>query len=123
MSLKNKLQIIVITYNREKALRRTLEQLLDEKSPVRDITIHVLDNKSQDSTRAITEEFSAKHANLHYVCNKYNDDCDYFPMDKEQYIGFKFTIDGRDHLGWMKIILEERQGDYYVRPIESAIQK
>ena len=56
-------------------------------------------------------------------CDNYNNDCDYFPVDKEQYIGFKFTIDGRDHLGWLKIILEERQGSYYVRPIESAIQK
>lgn len=56
-------------------------------------------------------------------CCNYNNDCDSFPVDKEQYIGFKFTIDGRDHLGWLKIILEERQGDYYVRPIESAIQK
>ena len=56
-------------------------------------------------------------------CDNYNNDCDYFPMNKEQYIGFKFTIDGRDHLGWMKIILEENMGEYYVRPIESAIQK
>ena len=57
------------------------------------------------------------------VCNNYNDDCDYFPVDKEQYIGFKFNINGRDHLGWIKIILEENMGDYYVRLIESAVQK
>ena len=53
-------------------------------------------------------------------CDYYNNDCECFPLDKEQYIGFKFTIDGKDHLGWMKIILES---GYYVRPIESAIQK
>lgn len=57
------------------------------------------------------------------VCNIYKKDCDYFPTGKEQYIGFKFNKNGRDHLGWMKIILEESYGDYYVRPIESAIQR
>lgn len=58
----------------------------------------------------------------HY--DTYNSNCDdIFPLDQEQYIGFKFNLNGRNHLGWMKIILEEHQGDYYVRPIESAIQK
>ena len=58
----------------------------------------------------------------HY--DTYNSNCDdIFPLDQEQYIGFKFNLSGRYHLGWMKIILEQRQGDYYVRPIESAIQK
>lgn len=57
------------------------------------------------------------------VCNNYNNDCNYFPVNKEQYIGFKFNKNGRAHLGWIKIILEESQGDYYVRPIESAVQR
>ena len=57
------------------------------------------------------------------VCNNYTNDCNYFPVNKEQYVGFKFNKNGRDHLGWIKIILEESQGDYYVRPIESAIQR
>ena len=67
------------------------------------------------------EEISANF--FTQVCNNYNDDCDSFPMDKEQYIGFKFTIDGRDHLGWIMIILEGSYGNYYVRPIESAVQR
>ena len=57
------------------------------------------------------------------VCNNYTNDCNYFPVNKEQYVGFKFNKNGRAHLGWIKIILEESQGDYYVRPIESAIQR
>jgi len=56
-------------------------------------------------------------------CDNYNNDCDYFPLNKEQYVGFKFNKNGRDHLGWIKIILEENMGDYYVRLIESAVQK
>ncbi len=72
MALKDKLQIILITYNRENALSRTLKCLLDHKSPVREVSIHVIDNKSSDSTKTVVEEFAAKHANLHYICNKYN---------------------------------------------------
>lgn len=67
------------------------------------------------------QEISANY--LSQVCNNYNNDCDYFPVNKEQYVGFKFNKNGRDHLGWIKIILEESQGDYYVRPIESAVQR
>ena len=52
-----------------------------------------------------------------------NESCNSFPLKTERYIGFKFNINGRDHLGWMKIILELRNGDYYVKPIEAAIQK
>lgn len=52
-----------------------------------------------------------------------NESCNSFPLKTERYIGFKFNINGRDHLGWMKIILEIRDGDYCVKPIEAAIQK
>lgn len=69
------------------------------------------------------QEISANY--FSQVCNNYNNDCDYFPLNKEQYVGFKFNKNGRDHLGWMKIILEKRNGNevYDVRLIESAIQK
>ena len=53
MTLKDKLQIILITYNRERALRQTLKCLLDNKSPVREVAIYVLDNKSPDGTKAV----------------------------------------------------------------------
>ena len=67
------------------------------------------------------QEISANY--FTQVCNNYYNDCDYFPVNKEQYVGFKFNKNGRDHLGWIKIILEESQGDYYVRPVESAVQR
>ena len=68
------------------------------------------------------EEFSPNLiAESAYVYD--NESCNSFPLNTERYIGFKYTINGRDHLGWMKIILELRDGDYYVKPIEAAIQK
>ena len=72
MQLKETLEIFLITYNRAENLCRTLEQLLAGKSPVREVSIHVIDNKSPDDTQRVVEKFAAKHANLHYVCNKYN---------------------------------------------------
>lgn len=72
MQLKESLEIFLITYNREKALRCTLQYLLTEKSPVREVTIHVLDNKSTDETHKVVEEFATLHPNLKYVCHKYN---------------------------------------------------
>ena len=72
MSLREKLEIYLITYNRQNALKHTLERLLEEGSPLKDVTIYVLDNKSPDGTKTVVEGFIAKHSNLHYICNKYN---------------------------------------------------
>ena len=47
------------------------------------------------------------------------DDCDAFPMDEEKYIGIKITKNGRNRLGWMKVILHRD----YVELLETAIQK
>lgn len=49
--------------------------------------------------------------------------CHDFPLVEEKYIGFKVTGNDRERLGWMKIIIEERYGDYYVRLFETAIQE
>lgn len=72
MSLREKLEIYLITYNRQNALKHTLERLLEEGSPLKGVTIYVLDNKSPDGTKTVVEGFIAKHSNLHYICNKYN---------------------------------------------------
>lgn len=75
-----------------------------------------IDWPDEDSTNVVTEIPAT-------VAVYDTDHCDSFPLNQEKYIGFKHTINGRDHLGWMKIILEYRNGEYYVKPIESAIQK
>lgn len=72
MSVKDKLQIILITYNREKQLQKTFEQLYEENSPIKDYDILVLDNNSTDGTRAVVERFMQSYPNLKYQKNKYN---------------------------------------------------
>lgn len=70
--LKDKLEIIIITYNRKKYLQRTLEKLLEENSPVKNCQITVLDNNSTDATSEYAEEFAKAHNNVVHIKNKYN---------------------------------------------------
>jgi len=70
--LKDKLQIILITYNRRKYLARTFEQIFAENSPVRDFDITVLDNCSTDGTRELIEKYCKKFPNLQNIRHKRN---------------------------------------------------
>lgn len=58
------------------------------------------------------------HMLIHYEYY-YPNDCDYFPMNEEKYIGFKIIEGERERLGWIKFIL------HYdcVELIETAIQQ
>ena len=58
------------------------------------------------------------HVLYHYEVSYWND-CDYFPMEEEKYIGFRITKNDESRLGWMKIILHED----HVELLETAIQK
>lgn len=70
MPLKDKLQIILITYNRAKYLSSTLESLLN--SPVNDFSITILDNTSQDNTFDVCNKYKQKFTNFKYIRNNRN---------------------------------------------------
>ena len=70
--LEEKLEIFIITYNRCKSLQNTLNMLLDKKSPVKSLSITVLDNNSTDKTSQVVEAIQQKHSNLYYIKNKKN---------------------------------------------------
>ena len=73
MNLNDELEIILITYNREKFLKRTFEQIFDnDKSPIRNIDITILDNNSNDGTSNLIFEYQAKYNNIKYVKNPRN---------------------------------------------------
>ena len=72
MCIADKLQIILITYNREKYLKNTMEQLFSDISPVKNCSILVMDNNSTDNTKQIVKEFKHVYSNLEYQKNKYN---------------------------------------------------
>ena len=51
------------------------------------------------------------------------DDYDRFPLDEEKYVGFRFIDADRFRQGWMKIMLYNNEGNYFVKLLETAIQE
>lgn len=72
MSVKKKLQTILITYNRAKFVKQTLERFFAKDSPVKDCDFLVLDNNSTDDTGKIVKDFIKKYPNVKYSKNRYN---------------------------------------------------
>lgn len=72
MSVKDKLQIILITYNRAKHVQKTLEQTFYDGSPILDYDFMVLDNNSTDNTQEVVRDWQKKFPNIKYSKNKYN---------------------------------------------------
>ena len=72
MSVKDRLQLILITFNRAAHVQNTLSILLNENSPVKDFDLLVLDNNSTDNTKEIVQNWQQKCPNIKYKKNHYN---------------------------------------------------
>ena len=70
--IKDKLQIILITYNREHFLSETLTSIFGVSSPVKDYDITILDNHSTDGTALLVQKYQSTHVNLKYICHNKN---------------------------------------------------
>ena len=71
-SLHALLEIIIPTYNRKEHLTRTLTQLTAPESPVRQLSITVLDNASTDGSSGVIDEFAAKFPNIAHIRHRKN---------------------------------------------------
>ena len=56
MAIKDRLQLILITYNRDKFVRQTLSKIFNEKTPISDFDFLVIDNNSTDNTVNVVKE-------------------------------------------------------------------
>lgn len=70
--LKEKLQIVLITFNRAERLKNTLTAVFSDDSPVKDFDITIVDNNSTDNTADLVKEFCVRFPNLKYRKNRYN---------------------------------------------------
>jgi len=70
--LRDKLEIVLITYNRKDYLQDTLNTLFREDSPIRNCDITVLDNNSTDGTGEMVDGFCKLYPNLKHVRNPIN---------------------------------------------------
>ena len=66
------LQVVLITYNRRRALGHTLERIFADDSPLRRCQVTVLDNCSTDGTGELLAEAAARHPNLAVVTHRRN---------------------------------------------------
>ncbi len=72
MELKDKLEIILITYNRCDCLKATLDEIFADNSPIKDFDITILDNSSTDGTEELIESYKEKYPNIKHIKNKIN---------------------------------------------------
>ena len=70
--IRDKLEILLVTYNRKEYLQRTFNQILSNTSPIRNFDITILDNASTDGTSELIEEYCKKMPNLRHIRHKIN---------------------------------------------------
>ncbi|MGL6298035.1 MAG: glycosyltransferase family 2 protein [Methanobacteriaceae archaeon] len=68
--LEEKMEIVLITFNRDKYLEKTLEQLLE--SPFKNCKITILDNCSTDNTSGVCKKYEKLFNNLSIIRHKQN---------------------------------------------------
>jgi len=72
VNIEEKLEIILITYNRKDFLRKTFEQIFADDSPIKNFSITILDNKSNDGTSELIEEYKNKFPRINHIINRRN---------------------------------------------------
>lgn len=70
--LKDKLKIVLITYNRSYCLDRTLKQLFSSDSPIKECEFTILDNASSDDTQAVVRKYQERFPHITYVRHPVN---------------------------------------------------
>lgn len=71
-NIKDKLEIILITYNRVEKLKSTLDSILADDSPIKDFDIKILNNRSTDGTTELINEYQVKFPNLQHIIHNIN---------------------------------------------------
>lgn len=126
MYLKEKLEVILITYNREKFLKRTFEEIFDnELSPIRNLDITILDNNSDDETYELIRKYQVKYPNIKHEKNCRNiggnaNIAKAYTMATKKYIWVLCDDDTYDFEGFEQIekAIEEDYDVIFVQKIE-----
>lgn len=70
--MQKKLEIIIVTYNRKEHLQNTFNQIFADNSPIKNLPITILDNKSTDGTSDLIQEYVKKFPNIKHVIHNRN---------------------------------------------------
>ena len=121
------LEVILVTYNREKFLKRTLEYILDDvNSPIRHLDITILDNNSNDGTFELIKNYQAEFPNLKYIKNSCNigggaNVVKAFTLARKKYIWVLCDDDTYDFEGFEQIetLMNEEYDAIFTRPVDN----
>ena len=99
------LELFLITYNRKEKCRQTLEAVLAENSPVKNLPLTILDNCSTDGTGEMLEEFANAHKNIRLIRHNKNiggnaNIARAFEMARAEYVWVLCDDDKYDFSGW-----------------------
>ena len=72
LNLKDYLEIIIVTYNRKTYLQNTFNQIFAKSSPIKDLSITILNNLSTDGTFELIERYRKLHPNIKHIENRRN---------------------------------------------------
>ena len=108
MMLSDKLDIVLITYNRKTHLQNTFEQIFAQNSPIKDFPITILDNCSTDGTTELIEEYSQKHKNINHIRHEKNiggnaNITRAFELPKKEYFWIICDDDAYDWSSWNEV--------------------
>lgn len=71
-----------------------------------------------------TEVIETPEATIYQNWVDASEECYFAPLKEEFYLGFKYSSESRNRLGWVKLIIEPNDNCMYrIRPLEVAIQK
>ncbi|MDR2644413.1 MAG: glycosyltransferase [Endomicrobium sp.] len=125
--LKDILEIFLLTYNRKKKLQETFHQIFEHSSPIKNLDMTILNNKSTDGTTELIEMYRKGFPNINHVINKKNiggnaNIVKAFEMASKKYVWFLCDDDCYDWKYWNEIeegllqeydaILTERKIDF-----------
>lgn len=106
--MKNILEIILITYNRQEYLKDTLETFFSHESPMKELDFTILDNASYDGTENLCREYASKFSNIKYIKHKTNiggntNIARAFEMASKKYVWIICDDDFYDWSAWPEI--------------------
>lgn len=131
--MKCKLEIILITYNRKNHLLETFRQIFAETSPIKNLPITILDNKSTDGTSELIKEYQTRFPNIKHIIHNHNIGGDAnisraFEIAHAQYVWILCDDDEYDFSHWNEVEAEIEKGTdaivvaNYINPNKNTAQ-
>lgn len=107
--LEDLLEIFLVTYNRKIYLKETLESIFSSESPIRNCSITVLDNKSDDGSSELIDEYAVKYKNLTHIRHNRNiggnaNICRCYELASKKYFWILCDDDAYDWTSWNDVL-------------------